>query len=248
MRPTLRFLISARKDTETFFRFAHDARYDGGRTFRAAVLRMFPAVQRYRLQKVAWTFDRSAIVELVSIEYCKQSAVMQKNVRLYRKNWEKIEDQFFDACEALFSRVRWPHGRYVAYPTIWGMYPRFLEDKTFHVPYRNRSKRAVNVIIAHEMLHFLFYHYFFRTHPKLRSDRHEFFVWHVSEIFNAVVQNSPAWLEVFHEKTPSYPEHRQIVASLQARYGGHQPWTVDELVRDIMKHVRASSRLQKDSV
>lgn len=247
MRPTLRFSISAQKDTETFFRFARDAEYDGGRTFRVAVLRLFPAVRQYRLQQEAWTFNRTGIVRLVGTVYRSQSEVMRKNMQLYQKNWEKIADRFFHLCDQLFPSDRWPRGRYIAYPTIWGMYPRFLEDKTFHVPYRNRNKRVVNVIIAHEMLHFFFYRYFFRTHPSLRSDRHDFFVWHVSEIFNVIAQNSPAWLKVFQEETLCYPEHQQIVARLRTRYDGHRPWTADKLIDDIVKLVQTSPKLQKDS-
>lgn len=135
--------------------------------------------------------------------------------------------------DEIFHDFPWPAGKYIAYATIWGMFPRFLDDKTFQVPMKYRSGRYIPVTIAHEMLHFRFYAYIQRNYPRYRDPEHNFFLWHVSEIFNILIINSPTWLAVFKKKNIPYPEHRKILAMLRKKYG-HQPsFDVDNLIKDI---------------
>ena len=118
------------------------------------------------------------------------------------------------------------------------MYPRFLENKTFQIPYRHRFPNYVPVVIAHEMLHFMFYDYFYQRYPKYNKPEKNFFVWHISEIFNTLIQNSPEWLRYFKRKSMGYPEHEKIVKKLGREWYRKNTWDLDEIVGQIVKEVQ----------
>ena len=143
---------------------------------------------------------------------------MKKNLVLYSKNWEKLEQRFYLLTDRLFKNKYWPKGKYIAYLTIWGMYPRFLEDKTFQVPHVHKEKKYVNVVIAHEMLHFKFYDYFLKNYSKYNKRKYDFLIWHTSEIFNAIVQNMPSWFKEFGAMVKVYPEHKKVIKRLQEKH------------------------------
>ena len=118
------------------------------------------------------------------------------------------------------------------------MYPRFLEDKTFQIPFWHRTPGYVPVVIAHELLHFMFYDYFYARYPKYNRSADNLFAWHVSEIFNTLVQNSPAWLASFKQKSLGYPEHTKIVKQLSRVWYRRSKWDLDGLVDEIIKEVQ----------
>ncbi len=113
--------------------------------------------------------------------------------------------------DEIFSGYKWPKGKYIAYPTIWGMYPRFLDKKTFQFPYQNNKPNYIKVIIAHEMLHFIFYDYVYKKFPKLKRCEYNYDLWNVSEAFNVIIQNSHKWVKLFNQRTVSYPEHKDLI-------------------------------------
>lgn len=238
--PKLSFDRDAKKDVSAFFAFVGDAEYDGGRNLEWAVFSQFPHLKKM-FDGSIFTGTKSDISKFVEDQYSKYGTAIEKNMDVYRRQWLEKESVFYSLTDDLFLSFSWPKGKYVAYPTIWGMYPRFLEDKTFQVPFKTRRKRYVNVIVAHEMLHFIFYEYFFRLYPQYASDEHDFLAWHVSEIFNTVVQNSPKWLKAFGLETMGYPEHEAIVERLSGQYGKSDSIETDALIADILSAVKNSS-------
>lgn len=244
MRPKLKFKINYKKDIETFFSFNRSADYDNGRTLRWAFFRMYPFLERYRKGN-SLRISQEKITKFIKLVYQKKMEVMSKNMSLYQKNWREKEKDFYKLTAQLFNDKFWPKEKYIAYSTIWGMYPRFLEDKTFQVPYKYKNRKYINVIIAHEMLHFIFYNYFSKEYPKYRFDKYNLFVWHISEIFNIIVQNSPKWLKVFKEKSKDYPEHRKIINKLKNKYHNkkEKEWVVDDLISDIIESIRKLNSL-----
>jgi len=95
------------------------------------------------------------------------------------------------------------------------MYPRFLDDKTFCIPYLHKNEKYVNVVIAHEMLHFVFYDYFYKKYPEYNNSEYNFFVWNISEIFNSLIQNSNEWIKVFKEQSMTYLQHDIIINKIR---------------------------------
>lgn len=210
MHPHLKFKIDYQKDIQTFFDFNQSAHYDSGRTLDWAFFKKYPSLKKYK-DGYTLKISKKEIGNFVKNIYEKETETMKENLLKYESIWRKKEKDFYNLTDELFGKSFWPKGKYIAYPTIWGMFPRFLEDMTFQLPYKYKDKKYINVIIAHEMLHFIFYNYFYKKCPKYKKDDYDFFVWNVSEIFNVLVQNSSKWLEVFKVKTMQYPEHRKII-------------------------------------
>lgn len=242
MYPKLKFRISYKKDIKTFYCFLADAEYDNGRNLRWAIFKKYPQLRKYQTYHT-FQIEKKAVTAFVKNIYQKNASIIRSNLRTYQNNWQKIEKNYFALMGVLFDPKFWPSGKYIAYPTIWGMYPRFLKDKTFQMPYKYPSKKYVNVIIAHEMLHFIFYNYLFIRHPKYKNDKYDFLVWHISEIFNTLVQNSPRWLRLFQIKSKGYPEHKKILVKLK-KYYKVSNWNIDKLIQDIIRIVKISSLRQ----
>ncbi len=137
--------------------------------------------------------------------------------------------------QEIFGERSWPTGLYEVYATTWGMFPRSLEDKTFQVPAIYENKLYVNVIIAHELLHFMFYSYFYEKYPEYKNKENNFLAWNISEIFNSVVQNSKTWLDVFGLKTMSYPEHEKIENELRIKYPLINKGNLKLIIQDILE-------------
>lgn len=243
MNPKLKFKIDYRQDVQTFFAFNNNADYDNGRTLEWAFFRKFPFLKKYQ-EGNTLKIDKKEITDFIQTFYKKEKETMLKNISLYKSNWSKKEGMFYNMTDEIFGCDLWPKGEYIVYPTIWGMFPRFLENMTFQTPYRYRNKKYVNVIIAHEMLHFIFYNYFYKKYSKYKKNDYNFFVWHISEIFNVVVQNSPKWLNVFKVKTMDYPEHQKIIKKIEGKYGHKKEWKVDDLIKDIILAVRDSDLMK----
>ncbi len=195
----------------------------------------------YQNLKFVVNYIKKEIVEkFVGEFYRKNKAIIEKNIDLYEINWNKKEKTFYKLVKKIFTEIPWPKGKYIAYSTMWGMYPRFLEDKTFQVPYKHKNPKYVNVIIAHEMLHFIFYDYFYKKYPGYRSKKYNLFVWHISEIFNVIVQNSNKWMKVFKLKTMPYPEHKKVIKKLKEKYKSAKLFKANDLIDDIIKAVANS--------
>ena len=198
-----------------------------------AVFEMYPELKKY--------FDENRIKDInkikifIKLKYLEKNELIKQNLDIYRNNWKKIERGFFELTDDIVGNEYWPKGKYVAYPSIWGMFPRFLNDKTFQIPYNCQTEKYVNVIIAHEMLHFIFFEYFFRNYPKYKNDKFDALVWNVSEIFNVVVQNSPRWICLFELPSVSYPMHDEVIERISRIYYGEKNLNADRLIESILE-------------
>jgi len=237
MNPKLKFKIDYKKDIKTFFIFVEETNFDNGRILEWAILRKYPQFEKFKKDDNL-VVDKKTIEKFVKSIYSKNKVVILTNLVKYRKKWSKIEKKYFALVKDLFKPDKWPKGRYIAYPTIWGVFPRFLKDKTFQIPYKYKKVGYVYVIIAHEMLHFMFYDYFNKKYSIYKTNKYRFFVWNISEIFNGVIQNHPQWLKIFKIKTLIYPEHKKIIKKLQKVYYGRENIIVDDLIKDIIKALK----------
>ncbi len=227
MHPKIKFKIDPKKDVSTFFDFLRDSKYDEGRNFEWAILKHYPYFKKFDEN-----IDKKIVKDFVFKYYSKNKKAIEKNFITYENKWKNIEKDFFNLVENVFPKLQWPKGEYIAYPTMWSMYPRFLDDKTFQIPARSRKRKIVNFIIAHEMLHFIFYEYFLNKYKKYKSHKYDFFVWHVSEIFNVVIMNKPDWQKILKNKDEGCPEHRRIIKKISKK-----DYKLDHLIENIIKEV-----------
>lgn len=210
----LKFKISQSKDLSSFFSFLFERQYDGGRNFKWAVLKHHPFFKDI-LSNNNFKISKKQVSEYIKNYYKQRAEEINSNLIDFSKSWDGIEKKFLELTAKLFPKQSWPIGKYIAYPTIWRMYPRFLDDKTFQIPFSSQKKKTINLIIAHELLHFIFYAYFLKQYPKYRSHKYDFFVWHVSEIFNSIILKRPDWKKLLKHNNLDYPEHKKIINKLE---------------------------------
>jgi len=215
--PKIKFLVNKKKELETYIGFLHDSKFhENKREMDWAFYIPHPKLMRLRNKKFSSRDKIKIVKKYIDEYYCEKDSKAVKRILLVtEKQWTKKENLFFALVNNIFHHHPWPKGKYIAYGTIWGMYPRFLKDKTFLFPLDRKNKREASIIIAHEMLHFIFYDYVFNKFQKYKKHEYDFKMWHISEIFNVIIQNSPEWVKFFGQKTDPYPEHRRHIRKLK---------------------------------
>jgi len=211
--PKIKFLINKEKDLEVFNSFNNETEYNP-ETLNWAFLNKYPELLKYK-KNTCLEINEIELINFINSIYEKNKETINTNILKYEKNWELIEEAFYNLVNNIFNSCSWPNGKYIAYLTIWGMYPRFLDDKTFCIPYLHKNEKYVNVVIAHEMLHFVFYDYFYKKYPEYNNSEYNFFVWNISEIFNSLIQNSNEWIKVFKEQSMTYLQHDIIINKIR---------------------------------
>jgi len=214
--PKLKFVISKKKELDAYLAFLEDGKYrDNSREMDWAFYQPHPKLQVLKDRNLSLNQRKAIVKKYIYDFYKKYLKGIIRRAGKAKKSWRKVEKNFYKLTDKIFGEYKWPKGKYIAYPTIWGMYPRFLEDKTFQFPPGHKKQNYIRVIIAHEMLHFIFYDYVYKKSPKLKSHKYDFDLWNISEAFNAVIQNSPKWVKAFNQKTMIYPEHRDLIRKLR---------------------------------
>lgn len=136
--------------------------------------------------------------------YDKQWKELENIKDKFQYGWGGSAQDFFKATSHLFNNHPWPPGKYYAYLSIFNCNPRFLKEKTFQVFWEHPNPLAV---IAHEMLHFLFYDYVGRHFPKTKIKKEV--LWQLSEIVNSFALAEPVFVEITKEPTP--PLYRDLI-------------------------------------
>ena len=119
--------------------------------------------------------------------------------------------------------------------TIWNIFPRDISKKTFQFPYKGRIFKKVEAIIAHEMLHFLFYDYLFRYFPEYKKSQYSYSVWVLSEAFNEAIMIEPEWRKIFPLQPQPYPE--TVIVRKKIRELRKNKKTVKEILEELLPFV-----------
>ena len=128
--PRVTFHRSTKKDIETLHAFVKDAAYDNGRNLDWAVFKKYPRLKVYfDKDKNYKVINEEVLRNFINKEYRAKKTSMDRALLQHKKHWTKISLRYFSLVDKLFGSHKWPCGKYIAFGTIWGMYPRFLEDK-----------------------------------------------------------------------------------------------------------------------
>jgi hypothetical protein len=234
----IEFLLDSKFEQKILEGFVKDSAYDEGRNLEWAVIQKYPQLQKFFHKSNAHNgyevLGQNKIDDFLRSEYLLNADKFGETLKNYEQKWKSKEPKYLKLVGDLFGEFSWPNCVYQAYGTIWGMYPRFLEEKSFAIPLYHQNPDYVSVVIAHEMLHFVFYEYFYLKYPKYKDENCNFLVWNISEVFNTIIQNSSEWLDVFGLETMEYPEHEEVVLELASRYSQEKP-NVDVLIDWLVK-------------
>ncbi len=221
--PKIKFPISRKKELETFSAFLNESKYRSNkREMNWAFYRPHPKLKILKQKDLDFLEKKSIVKKYIDVYYKINLAKIKEGALKAKKDWQDKERDFFNLVGEIFKNYPWPKGKYIACPTIFGMYPRFLKDKTFQFPYCHKKKNFIPVVIAHEMLHFIFYDYLYKYFPKYKNPKYNFKIWNISEAFNILIQNSKKWTDVFSQRAMPYPEHKELIMRMKRIFNKKQ--------------------------
>lgn len=212
----LKFKIDPRKDIEVYLGFWESSKYfkDLDEYLERCFYSLYPEIQYLRDKKYnSKRAQEKEIKKFVNEFYLKNKKIFKFEAEKAQDEWDKNKNKFFKVTDKIFRGQKWPKGKYTGYLTIWGTFPRFLNDKTFCFPDKTRKKQFTLAVSMHEMLHFIFYEYALKNHFKLFKglDTEQGVFWELAEIFDAVMHKTE--LVKIHGKKDYmvYPQHRKIL-------------------------------------
>jgi hypothetical protein len=199
MTPKLKVGINKDFDKIICFKFLN--RKKAGIDFGEGIIKVHPELEG--VGKMDPDAQKDLINKYFDKFYEDHEEEIEKTREVFTRDWSEIQTRFFEACSKYFGSIGWPEGRYIAFLSIISCNPRFLEDKTFQVYWKN--KKGFVPVASHELLHFLFFHTLSTYHPSvdIKSDD----VWRLSEAFNILILREQDFVEITNDSEPKpYPE------------------------------------------
>jgi hypothetical protein len=136
----------------------------------------------------------------------KKEIVAETNKTI--REWKKVEPKFYRLVDFIFKGYQWPKGNYTGCASIYYMYPRDIKNKYFYFPYFSTHHNPI-AVIAHEMLHFIFFDYIKSTYGiKEETEikgKDPKYVWQVSETFNNILENWSPYANIIPQEKKSIP-------------------------------------------
>lgn len=205
--PKLKFLIRPEEDVLVYFAFEKEAKMfkESFEIIESCFFKKHPKIKV--LKQIQDRKKKRIFLEQYVTEYYQthQNWII-KGVQKAETSWNKIQNKFFSLTDELFKNHPWPKDGYQAFVTIWGIFPRDIKRKTFQFPYRGKYLKGVEGIIAHEMLHFLFYDYLYKHFPQYKNPKLAYSLWILSEAFNEAIMKESKWRKTFPLQGRPYQE------------------------------------------
>jgi len=198
----------------------------GGIDFGRGLVTLHPTL------KILETLDKEEkihfIRDYVDRYYRRNGHILAQFAKTYTLEWRSVEEQFYRAANQIFPNYPWPKGLYICYLSIFNSNPRFLENKTFQMYYR--YPYGVKSIVAHEMLHFIFYDYVEKKFTKEIQQIPSQKIWILSEVFNNIILSLPEFIRLTEKEPLFYPDHVAITRKLM------KIWNMRDGIDMFLKH------------
>lgn len=225
MKPSVKFKLKAALDEEMCFDFFNFK--SAGIDFGKGIIALHPQLRS--VKALSPNKRKKAIAAYVIRYYRSHKRELAAALERAKKDWQKVEPSFFSATARIFGSFPWPKGKYIGYLSIFNCNPRFLSDKTFQIFYQ--AERGVRRLVAHEMLHFIFYTFLEKKGECQVSEQKK---WILSEVFNAIILNEKEFKSIIAPvRELGYPEHRSCIRSFTKEWEKH---------RDIIKWLGKAAR------
>lgn len=213
MNPKIKFKLNKDLDKKIAFEFINLKR--GGIDFSRGILDVHPELKNIKKNKNNIK-KKKILKKYFDSFYLKHNIYLKNRIILFNREWQIVENKFFNEVKKIFKKYSWPKGKYIGYLSIVDCNPRFLKDKTFQVFYFH-PKGAVYVTM-HELFHFIFYDYAIKKYSKIfkKLDTENGIFWDLAEIFNYVTLSLPEFRKLHKQNNISYyPEHKKYLPKLK---------------------------------
>lgn len=214
--PKLKFIIDPNNDFEIYKGFLATAKVfkETKKYIEMFFYNLYPGLEKIN--------KKNKLIKIfIGNEYKKDKVKINTVTRKTKEKWQIAQKNFFKETSLIFKNHPWPKGEYVAYPTIWGTFPRFLKNKTFTFPYKKISNNFVLFVFMHEMMHFIFYDYVVKKYPKIfkKLDTESGIFWDMAEIFNTIILDQPKYKKLHkYKKAYCYPQHKKHIPKLKKNW------------------------------
>lgn len=166
------------------------------------IINLYPELAKAR--KVVDIERRVVIADFTKKYYSEHKVDIEKKLNEINKGWESVAKEYFTSVNQVFGKPKWPQGEYICYLSIFDCNPRFLDSKTFQLYFRHDE--WANYLIAHEMLHFVFFDYLDTHESDFKKTQEENTIWLLSEWFNDLMFNLPTFKQFGGNIESAYPE------------------------------------------
>ena len=205
--PEIKFQMSIALDIEMGFQFMETKA--GGVDFGQGMVERYP--QLLNARETSGVERRSLITNFTQKYYALHQAELENTLKRMEDGWRDVAKEYFKAVDGVFDKAQWPKGEYVCYLSIFNCNPRFLETKSFQVYYQHKD--GSNFVIAHEMLHFIFFEYLHHQEGEFLKKLSQKDVWLLSELFNDLVLELPTFSKFAQKTKFNYPEVTEFAKS-----------------------------------
>jgi len=229
--PKVDFIYDPNTDADCAVGFLDDSRSETGANFLKGFL---PEELHLVIGNTLSNEERERVIrDYVSDYYKRNEKDLKNRFELIKPDWSGVEEKYFNLIGQLFNNHPWPDGEYAGFGTIFHIYPRFIAKKTFYFPLNHKIEHYANKVIAHEMLHFMFFDYIEKKYKlgeksEIRG-RETDYLWKVSEAFNSVIQGWPPYQELFSSKPNPHPEVVEVYKKMNEQWRRNQ--NVDVLLK-----------------
>jgi len=102
------------------------------------------------------------------------------------------------------------------------MLPRYVKQKIFFFPYKHKISKYSNKVIAHELLHFIFFDYLEKNHgleewSKIKNKPDDY-IWKISEVFNNVIEDWRPYNRLLKDKPNPYTGTEKMFEKMKKQW------------------------------
>lgn len=130
------------------------------------------------------------------------------NLKAIKNDWQKVEGEVLEALSEIIQ-TDWSNREITTYISINPVCPRFLNTWSFSV---SSDYENTNLVIAHEISHFLYFKKFKEQFHKAKKENYEspHKEWLLSEIVAVIMSHDPRILKLIKTKSDYYPDHKTL--------------------------------------
>jgi hypothetical protein len=230
--PKIKLKIDIKEDTNNCINFIRSERKGIKRQF---VLWFLPDDFQYILSKNFSEKERNKIIrEYTKHIYKLREKEIKKGLAKAQKDWQGVEKQYFQLVDKIFKNYPWPKGNYRGIISIWHMFPRYIKQKIFFFPYKHKISEFSNKVIAHEMLHFIFFDYLEKKFKLKESskikNKPDDYIWKISEVFNNVIEDWKPYHQLLKDKPNPHTGTEKMFKKMKKQWQEKQDigWLLEE--------------------
>ena len=138
------------------------------------------------------------IEEVVTNDYNKYHEKIKNEIKRYNNIWKKYNDIYFNMLSDYFN-IDWPNIDSIECTIgLIPVFPRYLDSFSFSLGINIENNQVIETI-AHETLHFMWFHKWKQIHPETSRGEYDspYITWQYSEMVTDPILNNKPFSNIF---------------------------------------------------